>query len=359
MKIEGTKWTSLASAAAMVLALAAPALADSENEKLELQTQVDQAQTILNGFRKIPEKAIPDAVLRSAKGLAFLTVLRAGFIISGSGGKGVVVAKLDDGTWSGPSFIGTGGAGFGFQIGAQISEFVMVLNTPGAVAAFAKGGNVAIGAQISAAAGPVGRSLGADVMPQAAIYTYSRAQGLFGGVSLDGTVVATRKKANETLLRQRGRGAGDPRGQGSGARRSRQASRRPGRGHGQGREEVGRARGPTCRWGARGALAGPSEAGRQVAPLFDRLVVPVDQRVPNRRGLVHLFGEDFDRRIDFLRVVEFPRRQLAAVLQEESIDRVRQTSALGGERFQLSGKALELGLLGTEPCVVRGDLREE
>ena len=168
----------------------------NEKDQIELQTEVDQARTILNGFREIPEKAIPDAVLRSAKGLAFLTVLRAGFIVSGSGGKGVVVAKNDDGTWTGPSFIGTGGAGFGFQIGAQVSEFVMVLNTPEAVQAFAKGGNVSIGAQVSAAAGPVGRSLGADVMPQAAIYTYSRAQGLFGGVSLDGTVIATRKQAN-------------------------------------------------------------------------------------------------------------------------------------------------------------------
>lgn len=186
---------ALAMAAALGTTFVVPVYAN-EKDAIELQTEVDQARTILNGFREIPEKAIPDAVLRSAKGLAFLTVLRAGFIVSGSGGKGVVVAKNEDGTWTGPSFIGTGGAGFGFQIGAQVSEFVMVLNTPEAVQAFAKGGNVSIGAQVSAAAGPVGRSLGADVMPQAAIYTYSRAQGLFGGVSLDGTVIATRKQAN-------------------------------------------------------------------------------------------------------------------------------------------------------------------
>lgn len=190
------RWSALFVAAGMLVALAAPAVR-AEDDDTDLQTQVDQAQTILNGFRKIPEQAIPDAVLRNAKGLAFLTVFRAGFIFSGSGGKGVVVAKNDDGTWTGPSFIGTGGAGFGFQIGAQVSEFVMVLNTPEAVHAFAKGGNVSVGAQVSAAAGPVGRSMGAEVMPQAAIYTYSRAQGLFGGVSLDGTVIATRKEANK------------------------------------------------------------------------------------------------------------------------------------------------------------------
>lgn len=195
----------LCASSLVVLALAlvgvgsagAESKAESEKEKLDLQAQVDQARAVLDSFRKIPEKSIPDAVLRSARGLAFLTVFRAGFIFSGSGGQGVVVAKLDDGSWSGPSFIGTGGAGFGFQIGAQVSEFVMVLNTPEAVQAFAKGGNVAIGAQLSGAAGPVGRSMAADVMPQAAVYTYSRAQGLFGGVSLDGTVIATRNGANQ------------------------------------------------------------------------------------------------------------------------------------------------------------------
>jgi len=195
MKIVAVRWGSFLLAWTLVVAMSAPSLA-GETEKIELQTEVDQALSILNGFRKIPEKAIPDAVLRNARGLAFLTVLRAGFIVSGSGGKGVVVARLDDGRWSGPSFIGTGGAGFGFQIGAQVSEFVIVLNTPEAVQVFAKGGNVAIGAQLSGAAGPVGRSMGAEVMPQAAVYTYSRAQGLFGGIALDGTVIATRHEAN-------------------------------------------------------------------------------------------------------------------------------------------------------------------
>lgn len=196
MKTMVRRWTTLFVTAGMCVALMAPGVR-AEEDDTDLQTQVDQAQSILNGFRAIPEKGIPDAVLRNAKGLAFLTVFRAGFIFSGSGGKGVVVAKNDDGTWTGPSFIGTGGAGFGFQIGAQVSEFVMVLNTPEAVRAFSKGGNFSVGAQVSAAAGPVGRSLGAEVMPQAAIYTYSRAQGLFGGVSLDGTAIATRKEANK------------------------------------------------------------------------------------------------------------------------------------------------------------------
>jgi lipid-binding SYLF domain-containing protein len=167
-----------------------PALADG------LQNEVNQAVAVLEDFKKMPEKGIPESILRDAKGLAFLTVLKAGFIFSGQGGWGVVVAKAGSG-WSGPSAIGTGGAGFGFQIGAQVTDFILVLNSPEAVSAFARGANVALGADVSAAAGPVGRTIGADVMPVAAIYTYSRSQGLFAGISLEGTVIAARNDANK------------------------------------------------------------------------------------------------------------------------------------------------------------------
>ena len=160
-----------------------------------LQDQVDQAATVIQRFREMPEKGIPDAVLRDAKGLAILTVLKAGFMFSGQGGWGVVVARTPRG-WSGPSAIGTGGAGFGLQIGAEVNEFVLVLNTPAAVDAFAHGANVALGGDLSVAAGPVGRNASAQVMPVAAVYTYSRSQGLFAGVSLEGTVIAARPEAN-------------------------------------------------------------------------------------------------------------------------------------------------------------------
>jgi len=160
-----------------------------------MQGDVDQAVAILQRFREIPEKSIPPAVLKSAKGLAILTITKAGFIVSARGGTGVVVARVGRG-WSGPSAIGTGGAGFGLQIGAQVSEFVIVLNTPDAVKAFSQGGNVSLGADLSVAAGPVGRDMAADVLPTAAVYTYSRSQGLFAGVSLEGTVLVSRDSTN-------------------------------------------------------------------------------------------------------------------------------------------------------------------
>jgi lipid-binding SYLF domain-containing protein len=161
-----------------------------------VQDDVDQAVSIIERFGEIPEKAIPPSVLRDAKGLAILTFTKAGFIVSGRGGTGIVVARTSSG-WSGPSAIGAGGIGVGFQAGVQVSEYVIILNTQEAVNAFSKGSNFTLGANLSAAVGPIGRSAEAGAAVQAAMYTYSRGQGIFAGVSLEGTVIATRYEANE------------------------------------------------------------------------------------------------------------------------------------------------------------------
>jgi len=160
------------------------------------QDIVDRSALTIREFRHMPERGIPPRILRRARGLAIISVVKAGLIFSGRGGEGVVVARTGHG-WSGPSFIGTGGAGWGPQIGAQVTDFVIVLNNERAIRAFSKGGNVTLGADASVAAGPVGRAAEADVTPRAAIYTYSRSKGLFIGASLEGAVVGTRKGANE------------------------------------------------------------------------------------------------------------------------------------------------------------------
>jgi SH3 domain-containing YSC84-like protein 1 len=161
-----------------------------------MQSDVEQSAAIIERFEAIPEKGIPPAVIRAARGVAVLTVTKAGFIGSGRGGTGVVIARTANG-WSGPSAIGTGGIGVGFQAGVEITEFVIVLNTPAAVEAFAQGGNVTLGGNLSVAAGPVGRSAEGNVAVQAAMYSYSRTQGLFAGISLEGTVIGTRDSVNE------------------------------------------------------------------------------------------------------------------------------------------------------------------
>ncbi|HEX2225653.1 MAG TPA: YSC84-related protein [Candidatus Binatia bacterium] len=167
----------------------------SISSRESMEADVDRAVAIIERFEAIPESAIPPAVMRAARGLAILTVTKAGFVASVRGGTGVVVARTDAG-WSGPSAIGTGGLGVGLQAGAEVAELVIVLNTPEAVNAFAQGGNVTLGGALSVAAGPIGRTAEAGVAVGAAMYSYSRSQGLFAGISLEGTVLATRDRVN-------------------------------------------------------------------------------------------------------------------------------------------------------------------
>ena len=150
-----------------------------------------------------PEKVIPPSILANAKGLAILTVLKAGFLGSGRFGSGLVVARLPDGTWSAPSAIGTIGAGFGGQIGFELTDFVFILNDNSAVKTFAQAGSLTLGGNVSLAAGPVGRNAeaagAASLKGVAGIFSYSKTKGLFAGVSLEGSGIIERRDANEKL----------------------------------------------------------------------------------------------------------------------------------------------------------------
>jgi lipid-binding SYLF domain-containing protein len=160
-----------------------------------MQQDIDRATTIIEEFKQMPEEGIPPSVLENAKGLAIISVGKAGFILSGRGGGGVIVVRTPTG-WSAPSSLVIGGAGLGFQIGANVTDFVFVLNSDMAVDAFLKGDNVTIGGNLNATAGPVGRAAEVDV-GSSAMYAYSRSKGLFAGVSAEGTVLAEGKKTNE------------------------------------------------------------------------------------------------------------------------------------------------------------------
>ncbi|CAO3609160.1 unnamed protein product [Cunninghamella echinulata] len=109
--------------------------------------------------------------------------------------------------WSAPSAIATGGIGAGGQIGAELTDFVLVLNSKEAVKTFSHAGNVTLGGNVSVAAGPIGRNAeasgSASLKHVAAIYSYSKTRGLFAGVSLEGSVVVTRGDANEKLYGRR------------------------------------------------------------------------------------------------------------------------------------------------------------
>ncbi|KAL2161959.1 hypothetical protein VTH06DRAFT_7744 [Thermothelomyces fergusii] len=150
-----------------------------------------------------PEKIIPPSILANAKGLAILTVLKAGFLGSGRFGSGLVVARLPDGSWSAPSAIATAGAGFGGQIGFELTDFVFILNDANAVKTFSQAGSLTLGGNVSIAAGPVGRNAeaagAASLRGVAGIFSYSKTKGLFAGVSLEGSAIIERKDANAKL----------------------------------------------------------------------------------------------------------------------------------------------------------------
>ncbi|GAP92572.1 putative SH3 domain-containing protein [Rosellinia necatrix] len=154
-----------------------------------------------------PDKIIPPHILANAKGLAILTVLKAGFLGSARFGSGLVVARLPDGNWSAPSAIVTAGGGFGGQIGFELTDFVFILNDASAVKTFSQQGSITLGGNVSIAAGPVGRNAeaagAASLKSVAGIFSYSRTKGLFAGVSLEGSAIVERRDANEKLYGQR------------------------------------------------------------------------------------------------------------------------------------------------------------
>uniref|UniRef100_A0A2K6KI29 SH3 domain-containing YSC84-like protein 1 n=1 Tax=Rhinopithecus bieti TaxID=61621 RepID=A0A2K6KI29_RHIBE len=174
-----------------------------------LKSEAKKAAKILREFTEItsrngPDKIIPAHVIAKAKGLAILSVIKAGFLVTARGGSGIVLARLPDGKWSAPSAIGIAGLGGGFEIGIEVSDLVIILNYDRAVEAFAKGGNLTLGGNLTVAVGPLGRNLEGNVAlrSSAAVFTYCKSRGLFAGVSLEGSCLIERKETNRKFYCQ-------------------------------------------------------------------------------------------------------------------------------------------------------------
>uniref|UniRef100_A0A8C7XGH1 SH3 domain-containing YSC84-like protein 1 n=1 Tax=Oryzias sinensis TaxID=183150 RepID=A0A8C7XGH1_9TELE len=174
-----------------------------------LVSEAKKAAKILREFTEIsnrygPDKLIPPHVIAKAEGLAIISVIKAGFMITARGGSGIVIARLADRSWSAPSAIGIAGLGGGFEIGVEVSDLVIILNQRRAIEAFTKGGNLTLGGNCTVAVGPVGRNVEADVALRstAAVFTYCRSRGLFAGISLEGSYLIERKETNRKFYRQ-------------------------------------------------------------------------------------------------------------------------------------------------------------
>ena len=163
-----------------------------------LDRRVDAATEVLEQISRIPEQSIPPSLLRNAFAVAVIpSVIKAGFVVGGSYGKGVLVVRRPNGRWSNPSFITLGAGSLGWQIGAQSSDIILVFKTRKGVENIAKG-KMTLGGDANIAAGPVGRHTRAatDLRLNAEIYSYSRNRGLFAGVSLQGAYLGMDHKAN-------------------------------------------------------------------------------------------------------------------------------------------------------------------
>ncbi|TYI79706.1 hypothetical protein E1A91_D05G039400v1 [Gossypium mustelinum] len=171
---------------------------------LSMEHEIYKASNTLRSYCQVarlnPERSIPWAVLRGAKGLAILTVVKAGVLVAYKLGTGLVIARRSDGTWSAPSALCSVGLGWGAQIGGELMDFIIVLHDSKAVKTFCSRMHFSLGAGCSAAAGPVGRVLEADLRAgdggSGMCYSYSCSKGAFVGVSLEGNIVATRMDTN-------------------------------------------------------------------------------------------------------------------------------------------------------------------
>ncbi|KGO43312.1 hypothetical protein PEX1_088830 [Penicillium expansum] len=171
-----------------------------------LSSECKKAAAILESFINPKLKIdgeIPRKMFAGAKGIAVFTALRLGFLGSIRFGSGLIVARLPDGSWSAPSAMAMGGLGAGGQFGAELTDFVFVLTTDAAVKTFMQSGNLTLGGNISMAVGPVGRSAeaGGVVGTKGAtgVFAYSKTRGLYGGLTVEGGVLAERADANKKL----------------------------------------------------------------------------------------------------------------------------------------------------------------
>ena len=182
------------SAAILALALSTATQAAGSTEK-----RVNEAIDVLQDFTAIPEQGIPHNLLANAHAVAVIPgVIKAGIGLGGRYGKGILLVRQDDGAWSNPAFITLGGASFGWQIGAQSTDLLLVFKDRRSIEHIAEG-KLTLGGDASIAAGPVGRSTSAatDQRLTAEIYSYSRNRGLFAGIALDGTWIGMDRKSNE------------------------------------------------------------------------------------------------------------------------------------------------------------------
>lgn len=162
------------------------------------EARVAEAADVLDQLLRIPEKTIPPSLLARAYAVAVVPdVIKVGFGLGARRGKGIIVVRQDNNSWSNPAFVTLTGGSFGFQAGVQSTDVILVFKTRQGVDDIANG-KLTLGADASIAAGPVGRhtQIATDIEFEAEVFSYSRSRGLFAGVALSGAGVSMDRMAN-------------------------------------------------------------------------------------------------------------------------------------------------------------------
>ena len=182
----------------LMLASVLPAMGQKkENER------IGDATTVMKEILGMPDSIPKDLLDRAECVVIYPSVKKAAFVVGGSYGRGLITCRKGEdfsGPWSAPAMFALEGGSFGFQIGAQATDFVLlVMNEKGANSVMTS--KVKLGADASAAAGPVGRAASAetDIVMNAEILSYSRSKGLFAGLSLEGSTMRSDDGANKAL----------------------------------------------------------------------------------------------------------------------------------------------------------------
>ncbi|MGO1542157.1 MAG: lipid-binding SYLF domain-containing protein [Luteimonas sp.] len=189
----------LAATAALLFAFTATAVAGPSED-----ARARNALRVLGEIQEIPESAIPNKLLDEARAIVVIPdTVKAGLVIGGRRGHGMMSVKTPEGTWSAPAFISLTGGSIGLQAGVQSADVVMVFRNDRSLDSIVNG-KLTLGADVGVAAGPLGRhaATATDGQLQAEIWSWSRARGLFAGIALDGAVLSIDDDANQAVYGQ-------------------------------------------------------------------------------------------------------------------------------------------------------------
>ena len=183
------------------LAIAATSLAaNAETDRAKLDERLTNAAAVVHEVMATPDKGIPQSILAGASCVVVIPSFKKGaFIVGAQYGQGVATCRTPKG-WSAPVFVQLAGGSFGFQIGGQSTDLVLVAMNQNGLQDMLKN-KFKIGGDAAASAGPVGRNAqaGTDWKLNAEFLTYSRAKGLFAGIDLDGTVLSQNEDDTKTI----------------------------------------------------------------------------------------------------------------------------------------------------------------